>query len=162
MIRVAIVSILLATSGPVQAAEWVLGVGSTDFTASGAVDSGVLVAELHGRTLTSWGRAEFKPGLAAVLDANGDFWIGGGIHADLPLGRSAWFAESSVMPGLYKEALTGNSLGSAFEIRSLLGIGYGFAGGTRVSLAVAHKSNAGIGSHNPGENAMTLRFGRAF
>ncbi|MCB2110499.1 MAG: acyloxyacyl hydrolase [Defluviimonas sp.] len=162
MIRAALVSALVAVSAPAHAADWVLGFGTTDFSAKGAVDSGLLVAELHGRAFNPGHRLAFKPGLAAVVDLHGDLWIRAGIQAELPFGQSAWFAEASVMPGFYDDALKNNDLGSAFEIRSLVGIGYGLAGGTRVSLAINHKSNAGIGSHNAGVNAVTMRFGRSF
>jgi lipid A 3-O-deacylase len=73
-----------------------------------------------------------------------------------------WFIEGSVLPGAFFEKVVENDLGSTFEIRSLLGIGYTFDSGNRLSLAVTHKSNASTASKNPGVNAVLIRFRRQF
>ena len=66
------------------------------------------------------------------------------------------------MPGLFEEGTDGNDLGLAFEVRSLAGLGYRFDSGSAISLAVSHKSNAGLGDSNPGANALLLRYHRSF
>jgi hypothetical protein len=157
-----LVMILLATAMPARAADWVIGLGSTDFSSDEAVDSSVTVAELHGKPFGTIGRMTFAPAVAVVVHTRGDWWLGGGVHSELPLGQGQWFTEASVMPGFYQAAFQGNDLGSSFEIRSLIGLGYAFAGGYDLSVAFEHKSNAGTSSRNPGANAFTLRLGHKF
>jgi lipid A 3-O-deacylase len=73
-----------------------------------------------------------------------------------------WFLETSVVPGIFLESVSRNNLGSKFEIRSLLGIGYLLNSGNRLSIALTHKSNAGTASRNPGVNSVLIRLHREF
>ena len=66
------------------------------------------------------------------------------------------------MPGAFFEGESRNDLGSEFEIRSLIGVGYRLDNGDSISLAVTHKSNASTSSFNPGVNAVLLRYHRSF
>ena len=66
------------------------------------------------------------------------------------------------MPGAYFEDSAATDLGHTVEFRSLLGLAYRLRSGDKLSFAVLHKSNAGLGSQNPGANTFLLRWHRAF
>jgi hypothetical protein len=52
----------------------------------------------------------------------------------------------------------GRDLGYPLEFRSQLEIGHRFRGGPRIALAFSHLSNAGLGSHNPGQESVTINY----
>ncbi len=152
----------LALGQPVEAADWVFGLGGMDFNSPAANDAVSLTVERHGTPFWHLGRAAIGAGVSGVVSSEGDLWVGGGLSALMPVGQRGWFVEASVMPGLYLSDDVTDDLGSAFEIRSLAGFGFAAAENLRVSLAFTHTSNAGIGSHNPGVNALALRLRRTF
>lgn len=51
----------------------------------------------------------------------------------------------------------GNNMGISFQFTEHLGVGYVFDNNIDLGLRVQHYSNAGIGSHNSGENLLMLR-----
>ncbi len=159
---VAVLSALLFAQSA-AAADWIVGLGATDFNAQIAKNDLSATLEVHGVPRWHLGRIDLGWGAGAVANFDGDLWAGGGVSAVMPIGRAGWFAEASVMPGLYVSSSALSDLGSAFEIRSLIGIGHKLGdGGTRLSVAVTHTSNAGIGRRNPGANALAIRLRRAF
>ena len=111
------------------------------------------------RMLGSFGRLEYGVGGAVLLGEGGGHWAGAGGIARLDLGRG-FFADVTLMPGLQAEGE--RDLGGAVEFRSLLGVGREVAPGTRVSVAVSHRSNASLYDENPGVEAISLRYGREF
>lgn len=158
----ATLSLALLAAVPAQAADWVVGLGGTDFNRAASEDQALIAIEVHSAPFGNWGPVSFSLAGGAVAHANGDFWIGGGISATAPLGASRWFVEASVMPGLYEEGEAVNDLGHAIEIRSLIGLGYRVGDRTSLSVAFDHRSNAGLGDDNPGVNAVTLRLRRSY
>jgi lipid A 3-O-deacylase len=152
---------VLALTGPASGQEWVFGAGYADFAREASNDEAVLVLEYHNAPFYLWGDLDL--GFAGVLVAHTDgvLFGGAGISGiyDLP---ARWFIEGSVMPGYYSRASSNNDLGSQFEIRSLLGLGYTLGSGSRVSVALTHKSNASTASENPGVNSIQLRYRRRF
>ena len=153
--------VLLLSSGPAQAQEWILGAGYTDFTDRAAADSGQLSLEYRHSPFFSQGRFDVAAAASAVATFEGDLFLGGGLSGryNVPNG---WFVELSVMPGVFMEGVSVNDLGSAFEIRSLLGVGFALNDRDSLSLAITHKSNASTSSRNPGVNSLVLRYHRAF
>lgn len=149
---------VLVPVGPVAAQEWVVGLSGWHLRSGAAA---AIVAEVHGRPRWQLGRVQVGLGAAAGADSDGNAWAGAGLVAEAPLG-GAWFAEASVMPGIYHARTAAADLGSDFEIRSLLGVGYRLRGGSALSLAAGHLSNASIGDMNPGTNGLSLRFHRQF
>lgn len=141
---------------PAAAGDLVFGAGSTVESGRGSSESAIIQLELHSDPIWQLGRVDF--GLAGAIDAhdNGEYWLGGGVTAKLPL-RNRWFVEASVMPGYFGGANALADLGSNFEIRSLLGVGRELNDRQAVSLAVVHKSNVGTASRNPGINMLALR-----
>lgn len=147
---------------PVSAADWIVGLGTTDFSRDGASDEAALVIEVHGPTLGRIGRFDLGFGGALEVDSEGDYWVGAGVAALGSIGNGPWFVEASLMPGFYDEAIQENDLGGNLQFRSLLGLGYAFANGARISLAASHKSNGGFEDENPGANAISVRYRRGF
>ena len=138
------------------AADAVIGLGYSDFSDDAAENSAIVELELHSDPLWHFAGADWSVAGAVVAHAEGDLFIGAGPAAIWPL-RNRWFIEASVMPGYFEDAGGANSLGSDFEIRSLLGVGRQISDRLSLSLAVTHKSNAGASDRNPGVNAVSLR-----
>jgi hypothetical protein len=97
----------------------------------------------------------------ATIYTGGTSFIGVGLSGRWKLKRNL-FIEGSVAPGYYNESGLATSLGSSFEIRSLLGLGLKLKSGDRISIAVTHKSNASTASRNPGVNSLLIRYNHAF
>ncbi len=146
---------------PAQAADWVLGVGYSDFSGDRAEDAVALTVEVHGAPRWVFGSVAVGFAAGAMIDDIGDAWVGVGLSGLASLG-DRWFVEASLMPGLYEEGQGRNDLGDAVEFRSLIGLGYALDPDTRLSVAVDHRSNAGLGDDNPGVNTFSLRVRRAF
>ena len=158
----ACLAVLCLASAPLRAAaqELVFGVGAIDFQEQGQ-DSGVFDVSYRHRPFVQRRVASLAFGASANVTGEGDVFLGGGVWAKWQW-ENGWFVDLSVMPGAYFEGQDGNDLGSTFEIRSLAGLGYRFDNGAAVSAAVMHKSNAGIGSDNPGANAFLIRYHYGF
>lgn len=157
---------LVLLSGPgaatrAEAQEWIAGAGFADFNFRRSQDTALLSLEYIHEPFHSASRFEAAWSGAAQVHATGDIFVGIGITATYALGGS-WFVQGSVMPGAYVEHLSVNNLGSRFEIRSLLGVGYRLGGRDALSLAVSHLSNASTAQFNPGVNSVLLRYHRRF
>ncbi len=144
---------------PAQAADWVIGGGYSDFSGDRAEDAVALTLEVHGAPRWALGAVGVGFGGAFMIDDIGDAWVGVGLSGLAALG-DRWFVEASVMPGIYAEGQDRNDLGDTVEFRSLIGLGYVLDRDTRVSVAFDHRSNAGLGDDNPGENTVSLRLRR--
>lgn len=140
-----------------QAQEVVLGVGFADFSTHNAKDSALFSMDYNFRPFYSNGRFDLGWGGALEIDTEGDAFAGVGLVARQGLGER-WFLSASVLPGAYFHATTPTDLGSIFEVRSLLGIGYDLTDTSSLSLAISHKSNASTADQNPGVNALSLRW----
>jgi len=151
-------AIFLALAGPTQAQEWVFGLSGWDTKAG---DKAALTVEVHGKPRWDYGWVKLGLGGGVGVDEDGSAWIGGGVVAEAPLSQH-WFVKASVMPGYFHADTPTVDLGSDFEVRSVLGLGYRFDSGDALSLAVGHLSNAGIGDRNPGTNGVLLRYHRRF
>lgn len=153
---------LALTVLPLSAAaqEFTIGAGVVDFTSDGQ-DGAVLDLEYRFRPFEERRVVSLSWGVALNATSNGDLFVGAGLWSRWQL-NDRWFADLSVMPGLFEEGEDGNDLGLAFEIRSLAGLGYRLGSGAAISAALSHKSNAGLGSSNPGANAVLLRYHRSF
>jgi len=161
MIKVSTVAALVAMSSPVVAGEFVVSAGNSKFHFSTPFYSTVFSAELHSEPV--YQNSRFSARLMGVISAHSDGagFLGLGVSGRWEL-KNNWFAEASVAPGLYNASGLPTSLGSNFEIRSLIGVGRKLKNGNRLSLAISHKSNAGTASINPGVNALSIRYNHAF
>ncbi|MEL6465089.1 MAG: acyloxyacyl hydrolase [Pseudomonadota bacterium] len=154
-IYIALISLLLSLTAA-SAQELVFGLGGTDFTEEGD-DSVALDLEYRHSPFLERTVLSLAFGANLGVTGEGDVFIGGGLWSRWQW-QSGWFIDASVMPGLYEEGTDGNDLGSAFEIRSLLGVGYQFANGNALSAAISHKSNASLADDNPGMNVYSVRY----
>ncbi|HQU68010.1 MAG TPA: acyloxyacyl hydrolase [Albidovulum sp.] len=158
--HVALLAYLLATQS--QAQELVVGLGYTEFNDNAADSGGVLEVEYHFAPRWKLGGGDLYLAMAAMTNDPGDYFIGAGVGAEFPLGDKGWFLQGSIMPGYYDASSAGNDLGSDFEFRSSLALGYRMQSGWALSAAASHFSNAGLGDSNPGLLVATLRLGRSF
>ena len=81
-------------------------------------------------------------------------------------GRSAWFVEAGIGISVIDPVYTTNAkqFSSRFNFVDVAGVGRSFGpqGQRELSLRVAHVSNCGIKSPNPGENFLQLRYAVLF
>ena len=157
---VLLLTIALFPSPPAKAQELTLALGATDYGDTGD-DSAVVEVEYRFRPFRQREVMSLAWGVTGSVSGEGDLFIGGGLWTRWQW-QSGWFIDLSTMPGLYEEGTDANDLGSAFEIRSLLGVGYRFDNGGALSLAATHKSNAGLADDNPGTNTYLIRYHRSF
>ncbi|SLN25098.1 Lipid A 3-O-deacylase (PagL) [Falsiruegeria litorea R37] len=154
-------SLAMSTAAPLHAQSLILGLGYADFEFADSSDQALASIEYQHAPFHQRERFSAAFAGAASIHANGDVHLGVGIAAEYKLNQH-WFIEASVLPGAFIEADSNNDLGSKFEVRSLLGLGYRFERGDALSLAITHKSNASVSSFNPGVNAVLLRYHVAF
>jgi len=152
-------ALLCATQLSAQQLIW--GVGYLDYSEGSARDANVLELEYITTPFRTFGRFSASFGAAASLDAENDFFLGAGLAGTYDF-DDRWFAQASLMPGVFVEGTAHNDLGQSLEFRSLLGLGYRLSNTSALSLAISHLSNAGLSSHNPGVNTLTLRYHHRF
>jgi len=157
-LHLAIVASVIATVGPpVAAQELIVGAGYTQFFDDLSIDSAQVSLEYRPSPFYERGRIDIALAAATVVHTSGDFFLGGGLSARYAL-HQQWFIEASVMPGAYWENEQANGLGSTFEIRSQLALGYTLKSGNRISVGISHKSNASTAESNPGVNSLSARW----
>ena len=147
---------VLIIASPALADELGIGAGYSDYPDQGE-DKAVLFFEY--RRTPFLDREVFSLAFAAAVSTTevGDWYAGAGLAARWEW-RSRWFVDASLLAGLHEHGVPGNDLGSLVNFRSLFGIGYTFGNGQRLSLVVTHISNAGLDDHNPGADALMLRY----
>ncbi|MFB0922334.1 MAG: acyloxyacyl hydrolase [Alphaproteobacteria bacterium] len=111
-------------------------------------------------------RAEYRSGYKALgfikpwagIEATTEQAIYGavGILTDLYFGRR-WVVTPSFGAGLYGDG-SGKDLGHTIEFRSQIELGYRFDDRSRISLALGHISNTGLGDSNPGTEIATIYY----
>lgn len=156
-----IIATFLATVSSASAAEWVLGAGTSSFSTNNAESGSIVSLEVHSDPFFT--RNRFSASYMGVITghSSGDVFVGVGLSGLLDY-DNRWFIEGSIAPGYFKESGPANDLGSPFEIRLLLGVGYELNSRDSISLAITHKSNASTAKDNPGVNAVLLRYRRKF
>ena len=100
----------------------------------------------------------FGPHVGASVTADESIYVYVGADRRIDLGRS-WFLDSSFAMGFY-EAGDGKDLGGPLEFRSGIVVGRRLRNGSRVGLGFSHLSNSAYYRHNPGVNALLLRWSR--
>ncbi len=143
-----------------SAQEVAIGLGAADYPDAGTDGAILSLDYIH---TPFFQRSLFSLSIAANLSSTSesDIYIGAGIAARWQW-PSRWFVETSVMPGAHFENEPGNDIGTTFNFRSLIGVGYSFRSGNSLSLALTHKSNASIDDVNPGADAVLLRYHSTF
>ena len=151
-------TLFVATSLPASATaqELAIGLGITDFS-TGGEDGAVASVDYRAKPFTQRRVRSHAFAASAALTEFGDVFVGAGLSTRWTW-DSGWFLESQLTPGLYTDGTNENDLGSTFQFRSVLGVGYGFDNGRTLSLAFSHISNASLADDNPGANFLFLRY----
>ncbi len=149
------------TASPLAANEVVLSLGNSRFHSTQPLVEPSISAEIHSSPFYQGTRFSARVMGVATLHSGGAGFIGIGLSGRWEL-KNNLFIESSIAPGYYNASGIATSLGSNFEIRSLLGFGLKLQSGDRVSIAVSHKSNASTASRNPGVNSLLIRYNHSF
>jgi hypothetical protein len=102
----------------------------------------------------------FKPQVGMFGTSKGGFYLYAGIRLDVYFG-DRWVFTPSFSPGVYHEG-NGRDLGFELEFRSSAEIAYRFDDYSRLSLGIAHLSNASLGDRNPGVETLTLTYSVPF
>ena len=97
-----------------------------------------------------------KPFAGFEVTTDGGVWGGAGLMIDILLTDNIAVSLGSG-PGLYSDG-DGRDLGHAVEFRSQVEVAYVMEDRSRVGLAFAHLSNAGLGDRNPGVEVVTLYY----
>ncbi len=97
-----------------------------------------------------------KPWGGVEVTTDGSVWGGIGVLVDVVFFEDI-VVTASIAPGLYEEG-DGKDLGSTFEIRSQIELGYQFENLSRVSLGFSHISNASTDDDNPGAEVLSLYY----
>ncbi len=97
-----------------------------------------------------------KPWAGVETTTRLSIWGGGGIYADIPLGRHFVLSPSFGI-GAYGQG-NGKKLGSPLPFRSTFEAGYVFDDRSRVVAAFSHTSNGGAARHNPGTEAFVVSY----
>ncbi|WP_421702879.1 acyloxyacyl hydrolase [Aliiroseovarius sp.] len=98
----------------------------------------------------------FQPVIGASVTDTKDLWVGAGFASTIEFGDSGWYAQGSLMPGLYARG-DGVDLGHAVEFRSGIELGYENRRGLRIALSYDHRSNASLDRVNPGMDLFSVR-----
>jgi hypothetical protein len=146
---------------PATSQEWVFGIGADGIFDGSDQKNPAFVVEYHAKPFHSAKRFAANFAIAGQVNDDEDTFIGAGLAATYRL-SSKWFVEGSFMPGYYNQGTNGTDLGGDLQFRSLIGVGYKVSKTGSISLAIDHKSNAGIGDINPGIEAIFLRYRRGF
>lgn len=94
------------------------------------------------------------PKLGVEFTTDGAVFGYGGFHFDIPLGKKIVMVIGSAV-GYYSDG-NGKKLGNNVEFRSGGEFDYQFSNGPRLGVGLVHISNAGLGTHNPGTEILSL------
>lgn len=98
-----------------------------------------------------------RPQVTLVVPEMNGVFIGAGLGVDFYLCEYLVFTPS-FEPGLYYQGNSRN-LGHPIEFRSAVELAYENDNGLRLGAQFYHISNASLGHHNPGANALIFFFG---
>lgn len=105
--------------------------------------------------LSHWDRyAQIHPLAGIETSTNGQFYGFGGLAVDVMLFENL-ILTPSFAAGLYGKG-GGKDLGSAFEVRPMIELGYRFQNEVRTSVHYSYMSNAGTGDKNPGADSIGI------
>ena len=157
----ALSAFIASITSAATAGEWVLGAGSSLFHDANSNSGSIVSFELHSEPFFTRNRFSLRYMGVVTGHATGDVFVGVGLSSVYDF-DNRWYIEGSIAPGYFNESSPGNDLGSPFEIRLLLGLGYELNSGDSISFAAMHKSNASTASQNPGVNGVLLRYHHRF
>ena len=92
-----------------------------------------------------------KPQAGVMVAGDGDYYVFGGLRADVPLGGRFILTPNANIGGY---GGGGYHLGSHFEFRTGVDLAYRFDNGLRLGVGFYHISNAGITRDNGGSESL--------
>lgn len=105
------------------------------------------------------GKSLFTPNLHPYIGAEvtSDFstWVGVGLLYDWNVAPNI-YVTPSFGAGLYTDGSSDKDLGYPLEFRTQLEVSYEFQNQHRLGAAISHLSNASLGDHNPGTEALNI------
>ena len=102
---------------------------------------------------------QLRKGVRLQYSNYAELWVGGGFIFRIPLtSRLNVGLDSQV--GFYDSGA--RDLGHVIEFNSSFVLGWELLDNYRLGLVITHMSNAGLGSRNPGSNALLFRMARKF
>lgn len=104
-----------------------------------------------------WECFHLKPLIGVISSTQGSVYAYGGISTDMFLWKEHVAFTPSFAVGYYNKG-KGKKLGCPLEFRSSFELTYVFPNRMRIGIQFYHISNAGIGSRNPGTEALLLLF----
>ena len=139
------------TIQPADAGMLELSVGTSNAFEQGDAAAAIVTLEYRfGTNLRHVG-----PAVGILVSADGGAFVYGGAYTDIRYGSFVVTPLLSV--GAYQEG-SGSDLGGTLQFRSSLTLAYELESGSRFGLRMAHISNAGLHSRNPGENQLFLTY----
>ena len=120
--------------------------------------TGVFNVQAHRSPAVPEARVEFRygqkllyfgPAAGLLVNTKGGVFGYGGIYTDIAWNRLVLTPLGAV--GFYRRG-SGEDLGGSFQFRISATIAYEFDDHSRIGVQFAHISNAGIHTHNPGDN----------
>lgn len=96
------------------------------------------------------------PMVGILATENGGVFGYGGFYSDIALYKHVVITPVAALGGYHRGG--GIDLGETFQFRLSATIAYEFNDRSRLGVKFAHISNAGIGSHNPGDNELLLTY----
>ena len=97
-----------------------------------------------------------KPFAGFSVTSKGATYLNGGLRLEFEFADN-WFFTPSTSVGWYNQG-GGKDLGNALEFRSAAELSYRFENQSRIGISIAHMSNAGISSRNPGTEIVSVNY----
>lgn len=160
LVKKTVFALLALTAGiafapaPVRAQDDMLslGVGYYDVM-DGDEDAADFRAEYRWGSPAWW---QLKPFAGLEFTSDSAVYGLGGLYMDWVLAQHIYMTPS-VGVGVYSDG-DGKDLGYGIEFRSQLELSYALDDNSRLGLGLSHISNAGIDSHNPGTEVLSLYY----
>lgn len=153
-------ALVIAASGPVRA-DGLFDRGDPAFLSAGAgyfdvVAQDDTAADFRLEYRHNEGLWFLKPWVGVEATSDGAVFGAAGLLVDIHLGRRLVLTPS-VGAGAYHDG-SGFDLRNTLQIRSQAELAYRFDDRSRLGLAIAHISNAGLADDNPGTEVLTLYY----
>jgi hypothetical protein len=157
-----------AGTGHAQSAPSGLGLGPVTLLGDEPsyldLGAGAFNIQDHVKDPSGEGRLEFRfggklfyigPAVGVLANTQGGVFGYAGLYSDLAVGRVVFTPLAAV--GGYRRGAS-EDLGETFQFRLSGAVAYQFDSQARAGIQFAHISNAGIATHNPGDNELLVTY----
>ncbi len=154
-----LISSWIITATPVLSSGLTMQTGildySDDYRRSGFVEATYTFLSSDKKNLFG----KFTPVTGAMITQDNATMIYTGIKGNFLIGK--FIIIPSFTPGYYDKG-SGKDLGSFFEFKSQINLGWNFKDHSNVGLSYSHISNGNLGKKNPGANNIAFTLFRQF